>query len=150
LGNESYSEGVIRRLASGELLCLLRTGSESKTAHLDNPLVMTRSRDDGRTWDKPVRTGVEGVYPELIVVADGTLACSYGRPGAKIMFSTDQGHTWTDHTHVDATPYSGYTGMCELAPGVILFGFGARGYYDEAEGRYHDCIRLTHIRVRRR
>ena len=150
IGNEGYNEGSMKLLPSGEILCVLRTGTESKPACLDNPLMQTRSRDGGRTWDKPTRMGVEGVYPDLIVMSDGTLACSYGRPGAKVMFSTDSGRSWTDHTSIDATPYSGYTAMCEATPGVILYGFGARGYFDEESGKRINCLRLTRIRVRRK
>ena len=150
LGNEGYSELVIRRLPNGEILALVRTGGNSNPGWHDNPLMLSRSSDGGRTWSPVERTGVEGVWPDLLVMSDGTLACSYGRPGAHIMFSTDNGRTWTDHTSIDAERYSGYTAICEVAPGEILYGFGARAWPDPKTGGRRDCLRLARIRVRRR
>jgi len=90
------------------------------------------SRDEGRSWSKPERTGVDGAYPSLAVLSDGLVVMSYGRPGAMLAFSADGGRTWTDPTCVDATPYSGYTDVLELSPGVLLVGYGAQGYRGSA------------------
>ncbi len=149
LGNEGYSELVIRKLPDGDILALVRTGGNSNPGWQDNPLMMSRSSDAGRTWTPVERTGVEGVWPELLVMSDGTLACSYGRPGAHIMFSTDNGRTWTDRTSIDAERYSGYTAICEVAPGEILYGFGAKNWLDPDTGERRDCLRLARIKVRR-
>jgi len=150
LGNEGYSELVIRKLPDGQILALVRTGGNSNPGWHDNPLMTSRSSDGGETWSPVERTGVEGVWPDLLVMSDGTLACSYGRPGACIMFSTDNGRTWTDHTCIDAERYSGYTAICETAPGEIVYGFGARGWLDPETGERRNCLRLARIRVRSR
>ena len=57
LGNEGYSEVVIRRLPSRELLALIRTGGNNTAGWQDNPLVVSRSLDDGMTWSLVTRTG---------------------------------------------------------------------------------------------
>ena len=82
----------------------------------DNPLCLFFSGDDGLTWSPPHRSGVDGVYPSLVVMSNGILACSYGRPGAKIMFSTDNGNTWTDHTSINVERYSGYSWIVAVGP----------------------------------
>ncbi len=145
IGSEGYNEGSMRRLANGEILAVLRTGNESDRNCQDNPIMWSTSRDEGRTWSKPQRTGVEGAYPGLAVLSDGVLVMSYGRPGAMVVFSTDNGRTWTDPTCVDATPYSGYTDVVELRPGELLVGFGAQGYLDPATGARGDQLRLAKV-----
>jgi len=79
------------------------------------------------------------------VLSDGRLAISYGRPGAMLAFSSDYGRTWTDHTVLDATPYSGYTDIVELSPGRLLAGYGAREYLDPDTGIREDLLRLVEV-----
>jgi hypothetical protein len=149
LGSEGYNEGTMRRLPGGELLAVLRTGNEKDRACQDNPIMWTTSRDEGRSWTPPQRTGVEGAYPSLAVLSDGLVVMSYGRPGAMLVFSHDGGRTWTDPTVVDATPYSGYTDVVEIGPGLLLVGFGARDYLDPKTGQRSDQLRLARVRYER-
>lgn len=150
LGNEGYSELVLRRLPNSEILAIVRTGGNGNPGWQDNPLMVSRSTDDGRTWSTVERTGVEGVWPDLLVLQDGTLACSTGRPGAFIMFSTDNGHTWADVTPIDGERYSGYTAICEVAPGEILMGYGVKAGFAPETGERRDMLRLTRLTVRRK
>lgn len=149
IGTEGYCEPVIRLLPDGDLLALLRTGGDSRPYHLDNPLCVTRSSDGGRTWEEPQRTGFEGVSPDLCVMSDGTLACSTGRPGAWLLLSDDGGRTWTDAVSIDATRYSGYTAVCEVEPGVLLYGYGAKDWLDPQTGERHNSLRTVRLHVRR-
>lgn len=146
IGSEGYNEAAMRRLPNGEWLAVLRTGSETDVNCQDNPIMWSVSNDEGRTWSKPERTGVEGAYPSLAILSDGTVAMSYGRPGAMLVFSHDRGRTWTDHTLVDATPYSGYTDVVELSPGLLLVGFGTRDLLDPASGERSNQLRLAQVR----
>lgn len=150
LGSEGYNEGSMRRLPSGEILAVLRTGSERDVNCQDNPIMFSTSRDMGRTWSKPQRTGVEGAYPSLALLADGWVVMSYGRPGAMLVFSADGGRTWTDPTCVDPTPYSGYTDVVELGPGQLLVGFGASDYRDPNTGHREKQLRLARVRYQPR
>jgi hypothetical protein len=145
LGSEGYNEGSMRRLPNGELLAVMRTGNERDFKCQDNPIMWSVSRDQGRTWTEPERTGVEGAYPSLAVLSDGLVTMSYGRPGAMLVFSADNGRTWTDHTLVDATPYSGYTDVVELAPGELLVGFGAKDFLDPTTRTRTSQLRLVRI-----
>ncbi len=148
VGSEGYNEAAMRRLPSGEWLVVLRTGNETDVNCQDNPIMWSASSDEGRTWSAPKRTGVEGAYPSLAVLSDGLLVLSYGRPGAMLVFSHDNGRTWTDQTAVDTTPYSGYTDVVELSPGQLLVGFGARGFLDPATGNRDDQLRLARVRYK--
>ena len=148
IGSEGYNEGSMRRLPNGEWLAVLRTGNEKDVNCQDNPIMWSVSNDEGRTWSKPQRTGVEGAYPSLVVLSDGLLAMTYGRPGAMLIFSDDNGRTWTDQTVVDTTPYSGYTDVVELSPGLLLVGFGTKGYLDPATGNRDDQLRLVRVRYK--
>lgn len=146
IGSEGYNEGSMKRLPNGELAAALRTGSMRDANCQDNPIMFARSADGGATWSVPRRTGVHGAFPDLLVLDDGTLAISYGRPGAAIVFSTDGGETWTDHTAVDATPYSGYTTIIQTGERELLMAFGTKDYIDPATGGKDSHVRLKRIR----
>jgi len=135
---EGFDEPCLLRVPDGRILCMLRTGS-------GRPIYKSWSSDDGKGWSEPVKTGVVGVEPKLLLMTSGVIACSYGRsrkdvsdrPGpfgfpsedAWIMFSQDGGETWTNHTVLYEGPSTGYTSMVELSPGELLcthdiLGFG--------------------------
>lgn len=145
IGSEGYNEGTMKALPDGRLMAVIRTGSASDIKCQDNPVMSAFSDDGGRTWSKPQRTGGSGAFPDLLVLSDGTLVGSYGRPGNAIMFSTDHGQTWTDHTIIDPTPYSGYTALCEPQPGEVLVVFGGRDYFDPVTGKRSDSIRCARV-----
>lgn len=148
IGSEGYNEGSMRRLPSGEILAVLRTGNEHDAKCQDNPIMWSVSRDEGRTWSRPARTGVDGAFPGLAVLSDGRVVMSYGRPGAMLVFSADGGRTWTDPYCVDPTPDSGYTDVVEIAPGALLVGFGACGYWDPETKRHETQLRLARVQYR--
>ncbi len=146
IGSEGYNEGSMQRLPDGRLLAVMRTGNERDPGCQDNPIMWSESRDEGRSWSPPCRTGLEGAYPSLAVLSDGQVAMSYGRPGAMIAFSADGGRTWTDLTAVDATPYSGYTDVVEIGPGQLLVGFGAKDYLVPETAARENQLRLASVR----
>ncbi len=147
-GSEGWNEGTLLRLPTGELIAALRSGSE-RSHWKDNPLCLFFSQDEGRNWSPPHRSGIDGVYPSLVRMSNGLLACSYGRPGAKLMFSADNGRTWTDQTLVCAERYSGYTWIAEVAPGELLYGYGLKGGLDAETGRRENMLRLVNVHVER-
>lgn len=112
---EGFCEPVMAELPDGELLCVMRTGG-------GKPLMQSRSSDGGRTWSKPVSTGVLGVDPDLTVMKNGVVVLTYGRPGIWIAFSPDgTGRRWVNRIPID---YEGgtwsYTGVREVEPGKLL------------------------------
>jgi photosystem II stability/assembly factor-like uncharacterized protein len=85
------------------------------------PLRQTWSHDGGKTWT-PLITLEEGsVSPDMVVMSNGVVACSYGRPGSNLMFSTDQGKTWTHHTVITDSGGFNYTALREVSPGRLLY-----------------------------
>lgn len=148
IGSEGYNEGSMRRLPSGEWLAVMRTGNANDLNCQDNPIMWSVSRDEGRIWSKPARTGLQGAFPGLAVLPDGGVVMCYGRPGAMIAFSADGGRTWTDPTCVDATPSSGYADVVSVGPGELLVGFGAQGFLDPKTGERDSMLRLARVRFR--
>jgi hypothetical protein len=117
---EGYCEPTFAKTRDGSILCVMRIGSYL-------PLYQCRSYDNGLTWSKPVvlpgLTGksLESVDPNLVLMKNGILALTYGRPGTRIAFSTDGcGYNWNygAETYEDVT--TGYSGIVESKPGRLL------------------------------
>ena len=54
---------------------------------------------------------------------NGVVACIYGRPGVHVVFSTDQGHTWTNRVSFSDLPEpetTGYADMVKVGPNKLL------------------------------
>lgn len=108
-------EPAIARLSDQEWLAVTRPD-----AHMSN-LLQHRSHDGGKTWQFE-RTLEEGsVMPDLVLMSNGVLACSYGRPVSNIMFSLDGGRTWRDHRVVSDRANFNYTSIREISPGRLLY-----------------------------
>jgi hypothetical protein len=130
-GFEGYDEPVLTALADGTISCLMRTGSWL-------PLHQAFSRDRGATWTAPVPLGWPGVFPDCIRSARGPLVLSTGRPGVRLLASTD-GRTWGWHADVwrstrpggfakgiEAVERTcGYTGLRETSPGRFVLVYSA-------------------------
>jgi hypothetical protein len=142
IGSEGYNEGAIQKLPNGEIVSVMRTGNMTDTMCQDNPVMVSRSGDGGRSWKKPWRTGVNGAYPDVALLSDGMLALSTGRPGAYVLFSSDNGDTWHDLTLVDAADHSGYTALIETRPGELLVAF-SEGYLRPG---IENAVRMAYVR----
>jgi hypothetical protein len=108
-------EPAVVRLSDREWLAVTRPD-----AHMSN-LLQHRSLDGGKTW-KFERTLEEGsVMPDLVLMSNGVLACSYGRPVSNLMFSLDGGRTWRDHRVISDRANFNYTAIREISPCRILY-----------------------------
>jgi len=134
-------------LAEGELLCIMRTG------YTHDPMYVCRSRDDGRTWSKPVSTGLRGVDPRLLLLSNGLVACAYGvkeyegnRRERRLMFSNDAGRTWSQNTIVFAGYGGSYPDAVEVEPGKILYVYDADGFKEPGQTtRPRNYLRLAAV-----
>ena len=150
---EGYPEPVIVRLTQGRhkgrWICLMRTGRE-------NPLYQSHSDDEGMTWSRPKpltwtfsRYGrtreIVGTDPDLIELHDGTLAASFGHKpdfhddGNFLMFSVDQGESWTQVTRLSHERTCAYTTLRETQPGTIFVTYSVKadsGKEDSSEWHY--------------
>ena len=81
------------------------------------------------------------------------LACSYGRPGNRIMFSLDgTGNEWTDRIQVYEYKGGsfGYTGIVEVEPGTLLFVYDRNDTYPEYGDRRTTAVQGVYVTVRRK
>ncbi len=108
-------EPAVVRLSEKEWLCIARPD-----AHMSN-LLQHRSTDGGITWHHERMLEEGSVMPDLVLMQNGVLACSYGRPASCIMFSLNGGRTWRDHTVIADRVGFNYTTIREIAPGRLLF-----------------------------
>jgi hypothetical protein len=82
----------------------------------------------------------------------GVLACSYGRPGNRILFSADgTGRKWTDCIQIYEYQRGsfGYTGIVEVQPGQLLYVYDRHHTYVEYDGKQTTAIQGVYITVKR-
>jgi len=114
-------------------------------------LWQARSTDGGKTWQPYKTLEVRGVDPDLCLMTDGILACSYGRPGNRIMFSIDgTGGEWTDRLRIYEYQRGsfGYTGIVEVEPGKLLYVYDRRD--SKHNGLQTPAIQGVYITVERK
>ncbi|MEW6355702.1 MAG: sialidase family protein [Planctomycetota bacterium] len=107
-------EPAVARLSDTDMVAILRQGTMK-------PFHQVRSNDGGKTWSEPATLEEGSVDADLVWMSNGVLACSYGRPGSCIMFSTDKGMTWSHHRVITDVPGFNYTTIREIAPGRLLY-----------------------------
>ena len=91
IDTEGFTEPILCQTATGSLMCFMRTDG-------GYPMYQSFSNDGGNTWTQASQAGVDGVAPDMRLLSNGVLACSYGRPGVNIrLFSPDgSGNGWTN------------------------------------------------------
>ncbi len=107
-------EPAVVRLGGGEMTAVIR-------GEADFRMRQTFSSDGGRTWSEPTLLEVGRVLPDLVLMSNGVLACSYGRPASCLMFSLDGGRTWPHHQVVSYLVGFNYTSIREVSPGRLLY-----------------------------
>lgn len=135
MGEEGPNESDIIRLDNGDLLAVFRTGQPFPNSDIDavHPSIFfSRSRDEGTTWDSPKMLGVMGAFPHLNKLSDGSIAMTYGRAGAKVMFADQTGSRWSFPTVIHDGPSSGYVRMREGADGKFAFTYDQSSFYPPA------------------
>jgi len=141
VGGEGFVEPVMSFCSNGDVLCMMRHG-----------LWQTRSTDGGKTWQPYRALDVRGVDPDLCLMTGGVLACSYGRPGNRIMFSADgTGRKWTDRIQIYEYQRGsfGYTGIVEVQPGQLLYVYDRHDTYAEYDGKQTTAIQGVYITVKK-
>ena len=121
------------QLPSGRILCHIRV--QKPKGELMFTLYQSESDDGGKTWSKPHRLihPQGGAPSHMMMNSSGVLSASYsnrliGKPGIRLMFSTDGGESWdTDHIlfESDYGDDLGYPATVELADGSLLTVFYA-------------------------
>ena len=142
-GGATYAhEPVMSFCSNGDVLCIMR-----------HDLYQARSTDGGETWGPQKDLEGRGVDPDMCLLSNSVLACSYGRPGNRIMFSADgTGKEWTDRLKIYEYHRGsfGYTGICEVEPGKLLMVYDRHDAYPEYGGKSTTAIQGVYITVRRK
>ncbi len=145
--SEGYCEPDLLHFGDGRLLCVMRTGGNIGTL-MDRctALVASRSADGGLTWSTPEPISAYGVAPMLLQMQSGLVVCLSGRPGFFLLFSADEGNTWSPPYWLCESPgpwhqsASGYGQLIELEPSLLGIA------YDDYVGEGDDARMVTKFR----
>jgi photosystem II stability/assembly factor-like uncharacterized protein len=107
-------EPAVVRLSATEQTAVIRGDRDSRMKQMF-------SHDAGKTWSKPIALEEGKVLPDLVLLSNGVLACSYGRPASCLMFSLDGGKTWPSHHVISDKVGFNYTSIREISPGRLLY-----------------------------
>jgi len=107
-------EPAVVRLGPTEQTAVIRGDQNSRMKQMF-------SHDGGATWTQPIELEVGKVLPDLVLMSNGVLACSYGRPASCLMFSLDGGKTWPAHHVLSDKVNFNYTSIREISPGKLLY-----------------------------
>ncbi len=107
-------EPAVVRLSATEQTAVIRGDRDSQMKQMF-------SHDAGKTWSQPINLEVGKVLPDLVLMSNGVLACSYGRPASCLMFSLDGGKTWPSHHIISDRVGFNYTSIREVSPGRLLY-----------------------------
>lgn len=124
MGEEGPNESDIVMLNSGILLAVLRTGQPFPNASITSTapsIFWTMSEDHGFTWTPAKSLGTMGAYPHLNRLPDGSIAMTYGRYGAQLMFADPTGRRWSRPTVLLNESSSGYVRMQPTSNGKFVY-----------------------------
>ena len=147
--NDLMGEPQLSMTADGRLVCVIR-----RTDQDQKPMCITWSEDSGRTW-VPVQDLFEfGVWPCVLLMGNGTMVLSYGRPGVHMAFDPDgTGERWAVHeTLIEGDPVErqkhtcGYTSLMPLDDESFLIAYSDFLYKNE-KGEQCKAILTRRVQV---
>lgn len=122
---EGYCEADCFEVEPNHIVCVLRTGGHEVVS----PLYCAHSYDAGRTWGAPYEINGWGVMPRLMRMQNGALVCSSGHRHTFLLFSEDNGRTWSEPCILERCDgewgysCSGYNTIMETQPGELTVVF---------------------------
>jgi hypothetical protein len=131
------AETDVVELKNGELIAALRGGKGA-------PMNVSRSRDQGKSWNRAEPLGFVGHCPYLHRTLSGEVVLAYRQPvqgptyGTALRVSRDEGKQWSEAYGVDSV-IGAYPSMVNLRDGAVLI-----VYYEEGKG---SNIRARKFRV---
>ena len=133
MGREGANETTIARLPTGDLFVAMRSGlhgycDKYGREALDEPLLVSWSRCEGRQWAEPTRIYVNdrlvtGIWPFSAVTADDVLAVlrTRGQPAGSVIFSPDgSGTVWTEEVSYERSGAGSMDSMDLIGPDTIM------------------------------
>jgi len=162
-----FSDSDFEFMPDGSIVWFFRSAWYASTGYEWAPMYMSRSIDNGYTWDKPVRFSNVGILPRLCKLECGVTLLCYARPGIFIQAcENDSGTAWgtplvamtpDDRSHlanikVKTPTFHDWDGACnnpELIPldeNTALL-FYSDFYYPDKNGVKHKTILCRKIIV---
>ena len=150
-GNGGFFEPAFEILSDSTFICVMRTGAAS-------PLCYSFSKDKGKSWTLPQPFTSNGVKPQLLLLNNGVLVLSSGRPGVQLRFNIDgKGGKWTEP--IDMIPYlkdgapikdvsCGYTSVVELGDDTFMMVY-SDFTTKNAAGDYRKSIWFRKVKIER-
>jgi len=164
---EGFYETTLLVIPDGRIMCFMRSGASYQAAlgssnnndpavkmpfgyNIQTPVYMSISGDNGKTWSNADPISHFGVWPDALMLSNGILAVTYGRPGNWIMFSRDVGETWGPVLQFFNDLYppdcGNYFSITEIEPDIILAVYSKADtndhWYSEIVGTYFMVKRL--------
>ncbi len=144
---DGFTEPALERLRDGSLFAVLRTTDGNGIG----PMFKSRSTDGGSTWTRPQSFTETGVLPRLLLLGNGVLVLSSGRPGVDLRFSQDGGATWTTPRQLVPVPDTekpqadscGYTSLVALGRNRFLIAYS---WFTPPTGRKSIFVRQVLVR----
>ena len=125
--NEALFEPHVAELPDGSLVGAIRAHAKASSSDSAITVLLTYSKDGGKSWTKPEETGIQGTPPHLMLHSSGALILTYGRRiapfGQRAKISYDGGVTFSDEITLDDLGIDGdlgYPSTVELSDGTLL------------------------------
>lgn len=125
-GNHGPAEPGMLKLDNGDIICLIRTGSDGFSKSRSTAMLMATSEDNGHGW-RYKRMSLPGVMPTVVQLENEVLAATFGRPGNNLIFSLDGGRSWGHELTITPPDIksSGYLDVMEVSPNRLLVVYDA-------------------------
>ncbi|MBT3377012.1 MAG: exo-alpha-sialidase [Lentisphaerae bacterium] len=140
-------EPALSATADGNLVCVVR-----RTDQTQKPMCITWSEDGGNTWE-PIQDLFDfGVFPGVLLLGNGVLVVSYGRPGVHLAFDANgAGKSWDHHETLIAGDHAavsqhtcGYTSLLALDDDSFLIAY-SDFQHNDPDGQQHKAILTQRI-----
>ena len=149
---DGFTEPAFIILADGSMLCVMRTTDGLGVG----PMYASSSSDGGKSWTKPAAFARTGVLPRLLLLENGALVLSSGRPGVDLRLSPDgRGTSWTDPAQLVPVTSDqlgadscGYTDLLATGKDSFLIAYSWFKAKD-GEGRERKTILVRRVEVER-
>lgn len=149
---DGFTEPALEILRDGSLYVVLRTTD----GHGVGPMYFSRSKDMGRTWTRARAFTPTGVMPRLLLLGNGALVLTSGRPGVDLRFSFDgRGKRWSEPRRLLPADISkpqadscGYTDLLALDRDTFLLAYS---WFNRpgADGLPHKSVLVRRVTVMR-
>ncbi|MBT3383312.1 MAG: exo-alpha-sialidase [Prolixibacteraceae bacterium] len=138
---EGFNESALLVLPDGKVICYIRSGASyqnSLGSYNNNDwntkmpfsygkqtaIYKSVSIDGGKNWSYPDPITTHGVWPDALLMKNGIIAMTYGRPGNWIMFNDGKSENWGPiipfYNDIYPPDCGNYISLAEVAPNILL------------------------------